>query len=80
VISRTTSTPFPSFKLGAGKSVRLHTGQGTNSSTDLYWGKGWYVWNNTGDKAIIRDTWSKTGQLDWVEDVFGSSVPPPASS
>lgn len=46
---------FPSFKLGAGKSVRLHTGKGTNSSTDLYWGKGWYVWNNTGDKATSRD-------------------------
>ena len=47
---------IPSFKLGAGKSVRLHTGKGTNSSTDLYWGKGWYVWNNTGDKAIVRDS------------------------
>ena len=31
---------FPSFKLGPGKSVRLHTGKGTNSSTDLYWAKG----------------------------------------
>jgi Lamin Tail Domain len=30
---------IPSFKLGAGKSVRLHTGKGTNSSTDLYWAK-----------------------------------------
>ena len=47
---------FPSFKLGAGKSVRVHTGKGTNSSTDLYWGKGWYVWNNTGDKATSRDS------------------------
>ncbi len=47
---------FPSFMLGAGKSVRLHTGKGTNSSTDLYWGRGWYVWNNTGDKATSRDS------------------------
>jgi hypothetical protein len=47
---------IPSFKLGAGKSVRLHTGKGTNSSTDLYWGKAWYVWNNTGDKAIVCDS------------------------
>jgi hypothetical protein len=47
---------FPSFKLGPGKSVRLHTGKGTKSSTDLYWGKGWYVWNNTGDKATSRDS------------------------
>ena len=47
---------FPSFKLGAGKSVRLHTGKGTNTSTDLYWGKGWYVWNSPGDKATSRDS------------------------
>jgi hypothetical protein len=47
---------IPSFKLGPGKSVRLHTGKGTNTSTDLYWGKGWYVWNNTGDKATSRDS------------------------
>jgi Lamin Tail Domain len=47
---------IPSFKLGTGKSVRLHTGKGTNSSDDLYWGKGWYVWNNTGDKATSRDS------------------------
>ena len=46
----------PSFKLGAGKSVKLHTGKGTNSSTDLYWGRGYYVWNNTGDKAILRNS------------------------
>jgi hypothetical protein len=26
---------FPSFKLGAGKSVRLHIGKGTNSGSDL---------------------------------------------
>ena len=29
---------FPSFKLGPGKSVRLHTGKGTNDSSNLYWG------------------------------------------
>ena len=47
---------FPSFKLGPGKSVILHTGKGTNTSSNLYWGHGWYVWNNTGDKATSRDS------------------------
>ena len=47
---------FPSFKLSAGKSVKLHTGKGTNTSSDLYWGRSWYVWNNTGDKAIMRNS------------------------
>ncbi|MCP2327337.1 hypothetical protein HDA40_005844 [Hamadaea flava] len=46
---------FGTFTLGAGKSVRLHTGKGANTSTDRYWGLGWYVWNNTGDAAYVRD-------------------------
>jgi hypothetical protein len=61
---------FGSFTLRAGRTVRLHTGHGTNTSTDRYWGSGNYIWNNTGDKAILRtaagatlDTcsWSRTG-------------------
>jgi len=46
---------FPTFRLGAGRSVRVHTGSGTNSSTDLYWRLGTYVWNNTGDKATLKN-------------------------
>ena len=46
---------FPTFKLRAGKSVRLHTGSGTNTATDLYWKQAFYVWNNTGDKAILKN-------------------------
>ncbi|WP_202865025.1 lamin tail domain-containing protein [Serinicoccus sediminis] len=43
--------------LKAGKTIVLHTGKGTNSSTDLYWGQGNYVWNNTpGDKATLRNS------------------------
>jgi hypothetical protein len=39
---------FPNFTLGAGGRVKLHTGSGANSATDLYWGQGGHVWNNTG--------------------------------
>jgi hypothetical protein len=46
---------FPTFTLGAGRSVRVHTGSGTNTSTDLYWRLGTYVWNNTGDKATLKN-------------------------
>jgi hypothetical protein len=35
--------------------VKIHTGKGTNTQTDRYWGKSWYVWNNTGDTATLRD-------------------------
>jgi Lamin Tail Domain len=46
---------FGTFSLCAGKSVRVHTGKGTNTSTNRYWGRSWYVWNNTGDKAYLRN-------------------------
>lgn len=45
---------FPSgYKLGAGKSVIVHTGSGSNGAGHLYWKQGYYVWNNTGDKARL---------------------------
>lgn len=47
---------FPSFTLGAGKSVKVHTGSGVNSRTDLYWRLSGYVWNNTGDKATLKNS------------------------
>jgi endonuclease YncB( thermonuclease family) len=47
---------FPDgFTLGAGDEVRLHTGSGTDSSTDLYWGSGSAIWNNSGDTVSLYD-------------------------
>ncbi|ROO84906.1 excalibur calcium-binding domain-containing protein [Actinocorallia herbida] len=60
---------FPAFTLRAGKSVTVHTGKGKNSATHLYMQRGWYIWNNTGDTATLRDaqgtkvlskTWKKS--------------------
>ncbi len=45
---------FPSFTLRPGKSVRVHTGSGTNSATDLYWGKTVYVWGDDSDTATLQ--------------------------
>jgi Lamin Tail Domain len=49
---------FGNLRLGAGKQAIIHTGDGTSyttsTSTHLYWGREWYVWNNTGDKVILR--------------------------
>lgn len=45
---------FPStFRLGAGRTVTVHTGPGRNNATDLYWGMRSMVWNNTGDTATL---------------------------
>jgi hypothetical protein len=46
---------FPKFRLRPGSSVRLHTGKGQNTRRNLYWGSGWYIWNNTGDKALLKN-------------------------
>jgi endonuclease YncB( thermonuclease family) len=49
------SYQFPDgFSLGAGETVRLHSGDGTDSATDLYWG-GYYIWNNSGDTVLLYD-------------------------
>lgn len=51
---------FGSFSLGAGKSVVLRTGKGTNTSSTRYWGYAIYVWNNDRDTGYLRN---KSGTL-----------------
>jgi hypothetical protein len=51
---------FPTFTLRAGATVKVHSGKGTKSSTNLYYNKAWYVWNNTGDTAYLRNASGKT--------------------
>jgi hypothetical protein len=46
---------FGTFTLRAGAYVKVHTGKGTNTTTDRYWAKAWYIWNNTGDTAYLRN-------------------------
>lgn len=51
---------FGSYSLRAGGLVKVHTGSGTNTAANRYWGSGWYIWNNTGDKAILKNAASTT--------------------
>lgn len=46
---------FKTFTLKPGTSVTVHTGKGTNTSSHVYWNKNWYVWNNTGDTATLKN-------------------------
>jgi len=64
---------FGSYTLRAGSTVKIHTGRGSNTSTDRYWNQGWYIWNNDGDKAFLKnaagttvDTCAFTGAGDWA--------------
>jgi hypothetical protein len=44
---------FGTYRLGAGKTVTVHTGSGSNSARHPYWRQDSYVWNNDGDRARL---------------------------
>lgn len=44
---------------GHGGRLWLHTGKGTNTTTNRYWGSGNYIWNNDGDTAYLRNASGK---------------------
>lgn len=46
---------FGSITLAPGESVTLHSGSGTDSTTDVYWGRSSAVWNNGGDTVTVAD-------------------------
>lgn len=50
---------FPATRINPGKYVYVRTGRGTNNASTRYWGLRWYVWNNTGDAAYLRNTAGK---------------------
>jgi hypothetical protein len=59
---------FPSFVLRAGASVRVRTGQGTDSESDLHWGRGASVWRNEGDIVRLYDRlWNLVDEKSYGE-------------
>ena len=46
---------FPRTSVGRGKTVTVHTGRGRDHGLQRYWDQGFYVWNNDGDRATLRD-------------------------
>lgn len=45
---------FPAFKLFKGGAVQVHTGNGTNTAIDLYWGQRNAVWQS-GEAVLLTD-------------------------
>lgn len=39
--------------INAGESLTLHTGEGSDTDSDLYWGSGSAIWNNGGDTITV---------------------------
>jgi hypothetical protein len=70
---------FGKFSLGAGKTVTVRTGKGRNTAANLYWGRGSYVWNNSGKetatllntkgKGVDSCSWKGTGHRSKAESV-----------
>ena len=78
---------FNTFALKPGKSVRIHTGKGANTAADRYWRRDRYVWNNRGDKAILRNRAGTTmGTCTWGDGdgtktcVAVAATPPPVGN
>ena len=47
---------FPTFTLAPGAIVRVRSGVGRNTRTDLYWGSDNYIWNNDqNETAVLRN-------------------------
>ena len=52
------------FILESLENVTIHTGQDTDNSTDLYWGKTSSIWNNDHDIVYLKD------DSDKLVDIF----------
>jgi hypothetical protein len=50
------SYTFPATTLGAGETLTVYTGSGTDSAHKRYWGASGPRWDNDGDKALLRNT------------------------
>lgn len=48
------------FTLGAGETVTIYTGSGSNTDSELYWEGGSAVWNNGGDIIIVTTDGGET--------------------
>lgn len=51
---------FSRFVLDSGMAVKVHTGSATDTTTDLFMGRGNFIWNNTGDEAQLDNAEGKT--------------------
>ncbi|MEA2506188.1 MAG: hypothetical protein QOH48_806 [Actinomycetota bacterium] len=70
---------FGRFRLRPGRSVRIHTGRGSNTRTDRYWGRSGlngYVWSDNHDTAYLK---KRSGRLadscSWISATNQTSPP-----
>jgi len=58
---------FLNVKIGAHKTMKVHTGRGTDTTADKYQNRRAYVWNNTSDTATLtKANGSKVDSCSWT--------------
>ncbi|MFF4488970.1 lamin tail domain-containing protein [Streptomyces sp. NPDC001544] len=58
---------FPNVKIGAGKTMKVHTGQGSDTASNKYQDRRAYVWNNTSDTATLtKASGTKVDSCSWT--------------
>ncbi|MFE2928489.1 lamin tail domain-containing protein, partial [Streptomyces goshikiensis] len=51
---------FDNVRIASRATIRIHTGYGRDTRTDLYQDRREYVWGNRADTAILRDDRGRT--------------------
>ncbi|MFB6808801.1 lamin tail domain-containing protein [Streptomyces sp. NPDC056387] len=51
---------FDNVRLAGRATIRIHTGAGRNTRTDLFQNSREYIWGNNGDTATLRDDHGRT--------------------
>jgi Lamin Tail Domain len=46
---------FGTYTINPHAFVKIHTGKGDNTAANRYWGHSWYIWNNNGDTATLKN-------------------------
>ena len=46
---------FPSFTIASQAKVKVWVKSGSDTATDLYWGRNSAIWNNSGDTATLKN-------------------------
>ncbi|MFE2044001.1 lamin tail domain-containing protein [Streptomyces sp. NPDC059477] len=58
---------FPNVKIAAGKTIKIRTGTGNDTTTNKYQDRRAYVWNNTSDTATLtKANGSKVDTCSWT--------------
>ncbi|MGW3951998.1 lamin tail domain-containing protein [Streptomyces sp. NPDC004752] len=58
---------FPNLRIGAGKTVKVHTGKGSDTASHTYQNRRAYVWNNTSDTATLtKASGAKVDSCSWT--------------